>query len=140
MQSHSRNLRHHFVEAQDSCAPCPQDHRFSWSLMALFFVFSVAGMIPGCQSSPAKRYPLKAEVISVDAPRKLIVVKHGEIPGLMPAMTMPYAVRDSREIEQLRTGDKITADLVVADEKGHLEKIVLVEKASGTPFAPAPTK
>ena len=84
----------------------------------------------GCQSAPAKRYPLQAEVISVDAPRKLIVVKHGEIPGLMPAMTMSYAVLDSKDIEPLHPGDQISAELVVADNTGHLEKIDLVRKAS----------
>lgn len=90
----------------------------------------------GCQSAPAKRYPLQAEVISVDAPRKLIVVKHGEIPGLMPAMTMSYAVPDSKDIEQLHPGDKITAELVVANEMGHLEKIFLVTKAGEVPETP----
>jgi protein SCO1/2 len=92
-----------------------------------------------CQSAPEKRYPLEAEVISVDAPRRLIVVKHGEIPGLMPAMTMSYAVLDSKEIEQLHPADKISAELVVADEKGHLEKITLITKAADTP-PPASTK
>ena len=92
--------------------------------------FSFVSVAVACQSPPAKRYPLQAEVISVDAPRKLIIIKHGEIPGLMPAMTMSYAVRDAKDIEQLHPGDRITAELVVADEKGHLEKIVLVSKAT----------
>jgi len=92
--------------------------------------------ITACHPAPAKRYPLLAEVISVDAPRKLIVVKHGEIPGLMPAMTMSYAVLNSKDIEPLHPGDKISAELVVADNMGHLEKIVLVTKASDIPPAP----
>jgi len=95
-----------------------------------FILITLYAFVAGCQASPAKRYPLQAEVISVDAPRKLIVVKHGEIPGLMPAMTMSYAVRDAKEIEQLHTGDKISAELVVADNAGHLEKITLISKAS----------
>jgi len=94
----------------------------------LCLAFSLANILTGCQSTPARRYPLQAEVISIDPPRKLIVVKHGEIPGLMPAMTMSYAVRESKEIESLHPADKITAELVVANEKGHLEKIAVVEK------------
>jgi Cu/Ag efflux protein CusF len=92
-----------------------------------------------CQSAPEKRYPLQAEVISVDVPRKLIVVKHGEISGLMPAMTMSYAVLDSNDIASLHPGDKIFAELVVAENKGHLEKIAIVEKALAE-NPPAPTK
>lgn len=98
-------------------------------VLALFAMF----LGVGCQSAPEKHYPLKAEVISVDPPRKLIVVKHGEIPGLMPAMTMTYAVTDAKEIEHLQPGDTITADLVVGDNKGRLEKITLVGKGDGKP-------
>ena len=122
------------VGAQDSCAPCPQDRKLSryFPLLCLALVCLAAATV-ACQSAPAKRYPLQAEVISVDAPRKLIVVKHGEIPGLMPAMTMSYAVLDSKDIEPLHPGDKVSAELVVADNKGHLEKIVLLSKAAGNP-------
>jgi protein SCO1/2 len=93
----------------------------------------VAGIVSGCRSAPERRYSLQAEVISVDASRGLIVVKHGEIPGLMPAMTMQYAVADPKQIETLQPGDKITAELVVSESKGRLEKIVLLSKAGVKP-------
>jgi protein SCO1/2 len=96
--------------------------------------------LAGCGSAPAKHYPIQAEVVSVDVPKKLIFVKHGEIPGMMPAMTMSYMVAAPKEIEGLAPGDKISADLVVSESMGHLEKIVLVEKAKPvpTPASPAP--
>ena len=84
-----------------------------------------------CQSVPEKHYPIQGEVISTDAGKKLITVKHGDIPGLMPAMTMTYQVAEPKQIETLQTGDKITADLVVSENKGQLEKIVLVSKGDG---------
>jgi protein SCO1/2 len=90
-----------------------------------------AGFGAGCQSAPEKRYPIQGEVISMDAGKKLITVKHGDIPGLMPAMTMTYQVAEPIQIETLQTGDKITADLVVSESKGRLEKIVLVSKGDG---------
>ncbi|MGB7433956.1 MAG: SCO family protein [Candidatus Acidiferrum sp.] len=99
----------------------------------LFVSFTLAVILAGCQSAPEKHYPLQAEVISVDAPKGLIIVKHGEIPGLMPAMTMQYAVADPKQIQNLQPGDKITADLVVSESKGRLEKITLVTKGNGSP-------
>jgi protein SCO1/2 len=90
-------------------------------------------MLAGCKSEPEKHYPLKGQVISVDPPRKMIIVKHGEISGLMPAMTMSYAVANEKEIANLQPGDNITADLVVSESKGHLEKIVVLTKTSATP-------
>jgi protein SCO1/2 len=105
----------------------------AWFLSLAFLSLAFLSLIVGCQSAPEKHYPLQAEVISVDVPRKLIVVKHGEIPGLMPAMTMTYAVADAKRIQNLRPGDKMSADLVVSENKGRLEKIVLVSKADITP-------
>ena len=106
------------------------------------FVFVLLGMVAmmsaGCQSAPVKHYAIQAEVISVDVPKKMVTVKHGEIPGLMPAMTMNYLAADEKQIEPLKPGDKITADLVVGENVGHLEKIVLVEKGAPEP-APSAT-
>ncbi len=96
----------------------------------LLVSLATAGIVAGCQSAPEKHYPLQAEVISVDAPKGLIIVKHGEIPGLMPAMSLLYSVADSKQIENLQPGDKIAADLVVSESKGRLEKITLVSKAA----------
>lgn len=59
-----------------------------------------------------------------------MVVKPGEIPGLMSAMTMQYTVADAKQIETLQPGDKIGADLVVGESKGHLEKIAVVSRAN----------
>jgi protein SCO1/2 len=89
------------------------------------------GFAVGCQSAPEKHYPIQGEVISADPAKKLLTVKHGDIPGLMPAMTMTYQVAAPREIESLQPGDKITADLVVSESKGRLEKIVLISKGDG---------
>ena len=102
-------------------------------ITALLAGFLVAGIVSGCRSAPERRYSLQAEVISVDVPKGLLIVKHGEIPGLMPAMTMQYAVAEPKQIETLQPGDKISADLVVSESKGRLEKIVLVNKADVKP-------
>ncbi len=92
----------------------------------------------GCGAQPEeKRYPIQAEVVAVDLPRKLLIVKHGEIPGFMPAMTMSYVIAVPKEAASLAPGDKITADLVVSASKGRLEKIVLLEKAKPNPVPSA---
>lgn len=101
--------------------------------MKPFFVLVALTAVLAACSPPAKRYHLQGEVISVEAPRGMIIVKHGDIPGLMPAMTMEYAVTNAKQIEELQPGDKITADLIVSDSKARLENIVLVSKGNGTP-------
>ena len=99
---------------------------------ALFIVALLcAGIAAGCQSAPEKHYPIQGEVISVDQAKKLLTVKHGDIPGLMPAMTMTYQVAETKQMQTLQPGDKITADLVVSENKGRLEKIAVVSKGDG---------
>jgi len=108
-------------------------------ILLLMVALICAGFTAGCQSAPEKHYPIQGEVISADPGKKLITVKHGDIPGLMPAMTMTYQVAEPKQIERLQPGDKITADLVVSENKGRLEKIVLVGKGDGK-ASPAATE
>ncbi|HKV60596.1 MAG TPA: copper-binding protein [Candidatus Acidoferrum sp.] len=108
-------------------------------VLVLIFAAGLAAMsLTGCGAQPEeKRYPIQAEVIAADLPRKLLIVKHGDIPGYMPAMTMSYAIAVPKEAASLAPGDKITAELVVSAGKARLEKIVLLEKAKPN-TAPTP--
>jgi protein SCO1 len=108
------------------------------TLALILAAYLVVMSFEGCGTQPEeKRYPIQAEVIAVDLPRKFLIVKHGDIPGFMPAMTMSYVIAIPKEADSLAPGDKIAADLVVSVGKGRLEKIVLLEKAKPNP-APAP--
>lgn len=101
--------------------------------IALLFA-SFLALLAGCQpAAPEKHYPLQAEVIQINPDAKSMTLKHGEIPGLMPAMTMTYLVAEPKEIEKLKPGDVVSADLVVSDSKGRLEKIALVKQGEAKP-------
>jgi protein SCO1/2 len=75
------------------------------------------------KSETGKHYALTGEVVSVDAARKVLVVRHDDIPGLMPAMTMEFAV-SAGDVAVAKPGQHIRAQLVPV-EKGdwHLEQI-----------------
>jgi Cu/Ag efflux protein CusF len=108
------------------------------ALAALLATLGAFVFLCACAAAPAKHYAISGEVISVDTAAKMITLNGGEIPGLMPAMAMSYQVADAKEIEKLEAGDSISADLVVAEGKSRLEKIVLVRKAAKAPPAAAP--
>ncbi len=87
---------------------------------------------PAPASRPgAKHYPLEGTVVSVDKGQQHLVIDHKDIPGFMPAMTMPYPVADAKVLDQVGPGDQITADVVVSDNSLRLEKVVVVKKGSG---------
>jgi protein SCO1/2 len=52
-----------------------------------------------------------------------MTVKHEDIQGFMPGMTMPFKVRDAAELAGRKPGDLITATLVVEDSVGYLADI-----------------
>jgi protein SCO1 len=108
----------------------------------LMIVLGACGFFfAGCHKGEGKHYPVSGEVISVDVPTQMIMLKHGDIPGFMPAMTMDYKVSDGQQIAGLKPGDTISADLVVTENIGHLEKIAVQPKAvPASPPAATPVK
>ena len=69
------------------------------------------------------RYPLTGEIVRIDAGRKVLVVRHDEIKGYMPAMTMEFNVSGG-DVAAAKPGQRIRAEMV-ASRTGdfRLEKI-----------------
>jgi protein SCO1/2 len=118
---------------------------------------SFAAGLAGCGSpkpaaeQPAdgpKRYQLAGRVVSVQPASNQVVVDHGDIPGFMSAMTMPYPVKDPNLLKPLSAEDQIKADVVVNGNDVYLENIVVTKKADqakppaagNTPTASQPSK
>jgi protein SCO1 len=100
----------------------------SWTIAGLSAVFIIAG---GCQSH-TKYYFLQGEVLEKDATAGQFTVKHDDIPGFMPAMTMPYKVKDPAALRDVQPGDMIAADLVAAnDGKDYWLESVRITDQSG---------
>ncbi len=81
------------------------------------------------QAPEQRTFTLQGQVQSLDAPRKLVIVKHEEIKGFMPAMTMPYEVVDAKAMDGLAPGDLINAKLIVFSNGAHLTDIKKVGTA-----------
>jgi protein SCO1/2 len=106
--------------------------------LALFLAFALAcgggseaePEAPAPAETEQREHALKGQVISVASDGMEATINHEEIPGFMAAMTMPYRVRDAKELETLRPGDLIEATVVVApDGTSHLERVKKVGEA-----------
>ena len=68
-----------------------------------------------CRREPEPaHYELTGQVLAVKPETKEILVKHEDIAGFMPAMTMPYVVKDAALLKGRAPGDLISATLLVA--------------------------
>lgn len=64
----------------------------------------------------AKRYPLKGVIVNILAAQGALLVKHEDIPGFMPAMTMLFKV-DEAALQAAQKGQAITGTLVQRGEE-----------------------
>ncbi len=88
----------------------------------------------GCRkdTSNQKRYDLTGKVLTVEQDKHQIIVAHDEIKDYMPAMTMPFRIREDWPFSVLATGDRITATLVVDGTEFYLENVVITQESADT--------
>src|SRR5215471_18781644 len=63
-------------------------------------------------------FQVKGVVVDLEPGSKEIKIKHEEIPGYMPAMTMPFEVRTTNELAGLAPGDAVSFRMIVTDTDG----------------------
>jgi Cu/Ag efflux protein CusF len=85
----------------------------------------------------AREYPLKGQVLAVNADSGEIAVKHEDIQGLMPAMTMTFTVEDRAVLTERVPGDLIEATLLVTERQAALRGVRKVGFSKLSPPAAA---
>ena len=106
--------------------------------MRTIFTCCVAVFLTSTACSRAREYDLQGQVLAVDPGRQEITIKHGDIPGLMPGMTMPFPVNDVKLLECCQPGDLVKARLVIEDATGYLVAIEATGHAPLAAGAPSP--
>lgn len=101
--------------------------------VAVTLVVCAALALPACSRS--RQYELRGQIIAVDLASAKITIKHEDIRGFMPAMTMPFEVRDRRLLDGREAGELITATLVVEENVAYLSAI---RRTGMAPLAEAP--
>src|SRR5205085_5397035 len=72
----------------------PRRFRVAATVIILIFLVAILAACAG-RRSEERRYELKGKVVAVDRAKGEVTVDHDEIVGYMPAMTMPYTLRDA---------------------------------------------
>ncbi len=96
----------------------------------------LAALLTAASCSNAKTYEMRGQVLGVNRDKMEILVKHEDIPGLMPAMTMPWKVQAANMLDNIGPGDLITSEIVVEDNQGVVTKITKLGTAK--PDVPPP--
>jgi protein SCO1/2 len=101
-------------------------------------LLAITLIVAGCnREPPARQYELKGQILGIEAARNEVLIRHEDVKGFMPAMTMPFTVKDAGLLSGKKAGDLVTATLVVTDLSAHLSSLT---RTGHAPIeAPPPT-
>lgn len=92
--------------------------------MPLRWFFLLAALLAACdREPPARQYELTGQILAIDTARNEVLIKHDNIRNFMPAMTMPFTVKDPTLLAGREPGDLVSATLVVGETSAHLSSL-----------------
>jgi protein SCO1/2 len=107
------------------------------NLIRVGLLVSAFLLLVSCGNS-RKTYVLTGRIISKLTSKQLLIINNDDIPGFMPAMTMPYEVKDPDGFAQVQPEDVIRAEVVVVEKPNqfYLEHLMVTGR-SGAGSSPA---
>jgi len=93
-------------------------------MIARMVSLGLSALLVACnREPPARQYEMTGQILAIDTARKEVLIKHESIKGFMPAMTMPFTVKEDRLLSGREPGDLVTATLVVGETSAHLSSL-----------------
>lgn len=74
----------------------------------------------------AEQHDTRGTIRAIADDRRSVTIAHEDIPGFMPAMTMPFSVDDPAMLQSLAVGDAV--ELTFANKPGGGFRIVRIRK------------
>lgn len=84
-------------------------------------------------------FQVRGVVKELKLDEKKVSITHEEIPDYMPAMTMPFEVRDTNELAGISSGDQVKFTMIVTEKDGWIENIEKIGVADPSSL-PQPAK
>lgn len=81
----------------------------------------LAGSLTGCMQ---RSYDVQGRVVGFGDDGRTLIVEHADVPGLMPAMTMPFETAESVDLDGLDQGDAVRFKLVLTRDRSWIEDLV----------------
>lgn len=101
--------------------------------LTALFVALITPAFPMLAADPptpagTRTFQVKGEIRRVVSEGNVLVIKHEVIPGYMAAMTMPFQVKNSDEMNGLGVGDRVAFRMTVTEDDGWIDRIRVIEK------------
>jgi protein SCO1/2 len=116
---------------------------FSRTLLVVLALNGAGGVgacsigLPACDfhrgGQGERRYELLGQVLRVNKDEGTVTIRHEDIKGFMPAMTMPFKVKDKHLLDRPVRGDLVKGTLVVTDTDAYLVELEVTAHAEIAP-------
>ncbi len=103
--------------------------------MRVLLTLAIVAALSSIACSRTREYELRGQIVALDPSNGKITIRHEDIRGFMPAMTMAFDVRDRELLQGRQPGELITATLVVEENGAYLSAI---QRTGMAPLADAP--
>ncbi len=77
----------------------------------------------------ARQYEARGIVRGFAPDHSTVQIEHETIPGFMPAMTMPFLVRDQKEVVNVQAGDAISFRLNVTKRDSWIDRVAKIDSS-----------
>lgn len=77
-----------------------------------------------------RTFLVRGQIRELDSANKIVRIAHEEIPGFMPAMTMPLPVRDISLISHVKVGDSVQFELSVTDNDSWVSQLSTIPESA----------
>jgi protein SCO1 len=108
--------------------------------MVVVAALTLTLLLQACSPPPPapRQYELQGQILAIRLEQNEVLIKHGDIKGFMPGMTMPFKVRDASLLAGRVPGDLVDATLMVADTDAWISSIVKTGEAPLTDTGTVP--
>ncbi len=103
--------------------------------MRVLLTLAVVAALSSIACSRTREYELRGQIVAIDPANAKVTIKHEDVRGFMPAMTMAFDVRDRELLQGRQPGELITATLVVDENRVYLSTIT---RTGTAPLTDAP--
>jgi len=93
-------------------------------------VLALIATLAACgREAETRQYELEGQILGIEPSRNEVLIRHEDIEGFMPAMTMPFTVEDPALLDGKQPGDLVTATLVVGEVRAYLSTLAKTGRA-----------
>ena len=87
-------------------------------------VFLAVIAVAACtRRADTREFELQGQILAIQPDRNEVTIRHEDIEGFMPGMTMAFKVRDTDLLDGKQPGDLVRATLVVGEADAHLSTL-----------------